>query len=256
MEVYIDDMLVKSLHADQHLDHLHQAFEVPQKYNIKLNPTKCSFGIASGKFLSFMVTQRDIKAKLDQIQFIMNIPSPTWVQDDQRLAGRVAVLSRFISRSSEKCHLFFSTWRKSKYFKWTPAYKQAHHDLKKYLTFPRLLSKLKDEEQLFVYLVVSEGAVSAVLIREEDGRQSPVYYVSKSLLDAETCYTQLEKFALALVTAARKLRPYFQCHPIIVLTYTLKSILHRPKLSRRLTKWTVELSKYDITFQPRTTLKS
>ena len=57
MEVYIDDMLVKSLHVEQHLDHLRQAFEVLQKYNMKLNPTKCSFGIASGKFLGFMVTQ-------------------------------------------------------------------------------------------------------------------------------------------------------------------------------------------------------
>ena len=81
--------------------------------------------------------------------------------------------------------------------------------------------------------------------------------MSKSLLDAETRYTQLEKLALALVTAARKLRPYFQCHPITVYTtYPLKSILHKPELSGRLTKWTVELSEYDITFQPRTALKS
>ena len=57
MEVYIDDMLVKSLHADQHLDHLRQAFKVLQKYSMKLNPTKCSFGVASDKFLGYMVTQ-------------------------------------------------------------------------------------------------------------------------------------------------------------------------------------------------------
>ncbi|KAL5569097.1 hypothetical protein UlMin_025672 [Ulmus minor] len=81
--------------------------------------------------------------------------------------------------------------------------------------------------------------------------------MSKSLLDAETRYTQLEKLALALVTAARKLWPYFQCHPITVFTtYPLKSILHKLELSGRLTKWTVELSEYDITFQPRTALKS
>ncbi|KAL5565099.1 hypothetical protein UlMin_028263 [Ulmus minor] len=118
---------------------------------------------------------------------------------------------------------------------------QALHDLKRYLTSPPLLSKPKDGEQLYIYLAVSEGAVSAVLVREEEGKQFPVYYMSKSLLDAETRYTQLEKLALALVTAARKLRPYFQCHPIT--------------LSGRLTKWTVELSEYDITFQPRTALK-
>ncbi|KAL5574300.1 hypothetical protein UlMin_023897 [Ulmus minor] len=119
----------------------------------------------------------------------------------------------------------------------TPACEQALQDLKRYLTSPPLLSKPKDGEQLYIYLAVSEGAVSAVLVREEEGKQFPVYYVSKSLLDAETRYTQLEKLALALVTVARKLRPYFQCHPITVLTtYPLKSILHKPELSGRLTK--------------------
>ena len=79
--------------------------------------------------------------------------------------------------------------RKSKDFEWTPAYKQALQDLKKYLTSPPLLSKPKDREQLYIYLAVSKGAVSIVLIREEESKQFPVYYVSKSLLDAETRYT-------------------------------------------------------------------
>ena len=96
-----------------------------------------------------------------------------------------------------------------------------------------------------------------MLVLEEESKQFPVYYVSKSLLDAETRYTQPEKLALALVTAARKLRPYFQCHSITVLTtYPLKSILHKLELFGRLTKWSVELSEYDITFQLCTALKS
>ena len=110
---------------------------------------------------------------------------------------------------------------------------------------------------MFIYLSISKGAVNVVLVQEEEGKQFPIYYVSKSLLDAETRYTQLEKLALVLVIAARKLWPYFQCHPITVLTtYPLKSILHKPELSSWLTKWTAELSEYDITFQPCTALKS
>ena len=111
----------------------------------------------------------------------------------------MAALSRFISRSSEKCHLFFSTLCNSKDFAWTPTCEQALQDLKRYLTSPPLLSKPKDGEQLFIYLAVSEGAVSTVLVREDEGKQFSIYYVSKSLLDAETCYTQLEKLALTLV---------------------------------------------------------
>ncbi|KAL5580705.1 hypothetical protein UlMin_013147 [Ulmus minor] len=99
--------------------------------------------------------------------------------------------------------------------------------------------------------------MSTVLIREEEGKQSPVYYVSKALLDAETQYSQLEKLALALIIAARKLRPYFQCHPITVLTsFPLKNILHKLELSGRLTKWAVELSEHHIDYQPRTGIKS
>ena len=81
--------------------------------------------------------------------------------------------------------------------------------------------------------------------------------MSKSLLDAETRYSQLEKLALALITAARKLRLYFQSHPITVLTsFPLKNILHKPELSGRLTKWAVELREHHIDFLPRTAIKS
>ena len=81
IEVCIDNILDKSLHAEQYLDHLRQAFKVLQKYNMKLNPSKCLFGVAAGKFLGYMVTQRGIEANLDQIRSVMNIPSPTCVRD-------------------------------------------------------------------------------------------------------------------------------------------------------------------------------
>ena len=180
---------------------------------------------------------------------MMDIPSPTYIKDIQRLAGRVGTLNQFISKLSERCHLFFTTLRKSKDFEWTPACEEALQELKRYLTSPPLFSKPKDGEPLSIYLPVSDTAVSSVLVRGEDGKQLPVYYVSKSLLDAETRYSQLEKLALALVSAARKLWPYFQCHPIVVITtYPLKDILQKPELSGRLTKWAVELSEYDISY--------
>ncbi|KAK0585626.1 hypothetical protein LWI29_031559 [Acer saccharum] len=146
---------------------------------------------------------------------------------------------------------------KNKAFEWNDDCEKALQELKNYLKSPPLLSKPKDNETLFIYLAVSDTAVSAVLVREEGSSQHPVYYVSKTLLDAETRYSRLEKLALALVMAARKLRPYFQCHSIKVLTaYPLKNILHKPELSGRLTKWAVELSEYDISFHPRSAMKS
>ena len=94
-------------------------------------------------------------------------------------------------------------------FEWTPICEEALQQLKKYLTSPPLLSKPKDREQLLIYLTVSETVVSVILIWEEEDIQLLVYYVSKSLLDAKTRYSQLEKFSLAMVITARKLRLYF-----------------------------------------------
>ncbi|XP_060972375.1 uncharacterized protein LOC133038292 [Cannabis sativa] len=176
---------------------------------------------------------------------------------DDMLVKSLAALSRFISKSSDRCHLFFSTLKKTKDFVWAEECEEALRQLKSYLSSPPLLAKPKDGETLFMYLAVSVAAVSAALVRGDEGKQQPIYYVSKTLLDAETRYTKLEKLALALVTAGCKLRPYFQCHPIVVLTqYPLRSILHKPELCGRMTKWAVELSEYDITYQPRTTIKS
>ena len=123
--------------------------------------------------------------------------------------------------------------------------------MKRYLTSPSLLSKLNDGETLYIYLAISKTTVSAVLIREEEGKKLSVYYVNRALLDAKTRYTELEKLVLAFVMAARKLRLYFQCHLIVVLTtFPLKAILHKPELSEKLAKWAVELSEFNITFQP------
>ncbi|XP_075098662.1 uncharacterized protein LOC142175646 [Nicotiana tabacum] len=228
------------------------------KFNMKLNPQKCAFGVSSGKFLGFLVSNRDIELNPAQIKAIEEISDIlTSKKEVQRLTGRITALGRFISKSLEKCFKFFSALKKQNQFEWSEECQQALKNLKVYLSNPPLLAKPKDGEKLFVYLAVSEVAVSAVLVREDQGKQSPIYYVSKSLLDAETRYPHLEKLALALTMASRKLRPYFQCHPISMITaYPLRNILHKQDLSGRLAKWAIELSEYDITYQPRIAIKS
>lgn len=113
-------------------------------------------------------------------------------------------------------------------------------------------------EVLYLYLATSQYAVSAVLIREDDeGVQRPVYYVSKMLQRAELRYTMTEKIVLALVNAARRLRQYFQAHPIVVLTnQPVKQVLLKPEASGRLMKWAVELGKHDISYKSKTVIKA
>ncbi|XP_070016951.1 uncharacterized protein [Nicotiana sylvestris] len=258
VEVYIDDMLVKTQHSRDHISHVSDTFQILRKFNMKLNSEKCAFGIASGKFLGFLVSNRGIKVNLAQIKAIEEIPDMlSSKRKVQRLTGRIAALGRFISKSSEKCFKFFSALKKQDHFEWNEECQHALKNLKTYLSNPTLLVKPKVRERLLSYLAVSEVAISVVLVREDQGKQYPIYYVSKSLLDAETRYPQLEKLALALIMASRKLRPYFQCHPIVVVTtYPLRNILYKHELSCRLAKWAIELSEYDITYKPRTAIKS
>ena len=106
-----------------------------------------------------------------------------------------------------------------------------------YLGKVPVLSKPLQGETLVLYLAVSEAAVSAVLIILEDNVELPVFYISRALLDLETRYPDTKKIALALIVAARKLRPYFQAHAILVYTKaSLRQILQNPECTGRLSK--------------------
>ena len=118
------------------------------------------------------------------------------------------------------------------------------------------MSPSQPGEELFLYLAVSPVAVSAALIREEDGVQKPVYYASRALRGAEERYPPMEKLAFALVTVARKLKPYFQTTTVNVMTdKPLRRALSNPEATGRLTLWAIELSEFDIKYRPRTAIK-
>ncbi|GAV72988.1 RVT_1 domain-containing protein/NMT domain-containing protein/NMT_C domain-containing protein/Lycopene_cycl domain-containing protein, partial [Cephalotus follicularis] len=257
MEVYVDDMLVKTPGGNPHIKDLGETFEVLRRYQMKLNPSKCTFGVSSGKFLGFMVSDRGIEANPEKISAVQELRPPQTIRDVQMLSGRIAALSRFVSKSAERCLPFFRVLRDPKGFSWSEECQAAFDKLKKYLASPPLISKPKDGENLYLYLAAAPGAVSAVLVREEEQVQRPVYYVSKALNDAEGRYPEVERFAYALIIAARKLRPYFQAHPIKVLTdQPLRQVLARPDTSGRLVKWSVELGEYDVKFEARSAVKS
>ncbi|KAG7564205.1 Ribonuclease H domain [Arabidopsis suecica] len=257
MEVYIDDMLVKSLKKEDHIKHLEKCFEILNQYQMKLNPAKCTFGVPSGEFLGYIVTKRGIEANPNQINAFLNMPSPKNFKKVQRLTGRIAALNRFISRSTDKSLPFYQILKGNKGFLWDEKCEEAFGQLKAYLATPPVLSKPEVDEKLYLYVSVSKHAVSGVLVREDRGEQKPIYYISKSMTDPETRYTMMEKLALAVVTSARKLRPYFQSHPVEVLTnQPLRTILHSPNQSGRLAKWAVELSEYDIEYKSRVSMKA
>ncbi|KAL0412128.1 UNVERIFIED_CONTAM: hypothetical protein Slati_3802500 [Sesamum latifolium] len=180
MEVFVDDMLVKSKEARNHVEDLEETFVVLRKYRLKLNPGKCAFGVSGGRFLGFMVTQRGIEANPAKIKAVLDMRPPTNINEVQRLTGRIAALNRFISKSAEKSLPLLKTLRNVKNFEWTEECKQAFEELEAYLARLPLLVKRSPGDTFYLYISSTSQTVSSVLVREKEGTQTPIYYVSKS----------------------------------------------------------------------------
>ena len=253
MEVYIDDMLVKSKQRPNHAVHLQQTFDLLREYGMKMNPLKCAFEVSAGQFLSFRVTQRGIEANPAQLKAILQSPAPISKKGIQQLTVRLAALGIFISRFTDCLKPFFTTLRGANRAKWNEECGRAFVEIKQYLTEPPILMSPEAGDTLYLYLAASDIAVSVALFKEcGDAKLRPVFFVSKSLTDAETRYSHLERAALALRTAAQKLCSYFQAHPVVVLTdLPLWGTIHEPDLFGRIARWVIELSEYGIQYKPR-----
>ena len=119
IEVYVDDMVVKSKVVSEHVGDLTNIFEILRKHKLRLNASKCSFGVGSGKFLDYMVTHRGIEVNPDQIKAINSLQPPRNPKEVQKLIGMTAALNRFISKSVDRCRPFFLLLHKWKGFEWT-----------------------------------------------------------------------------------------------------------------------------------------
>ncbi|XP_016165249.1 uncharacterized protein LOC107607864 [Arachis ipaensis] len=234
IEVYVDDMVAKTKADHSHIDDLTEIFGQIRAYNMRLNPEKCAFGIRGGKFLGFILTSRGIEANPEKCQAILDMNSPTTIKEVQRLTGRLAALSRFLPCLASKSSNFFQCLRKNTTFQWDENCEAAFTSLKEILSKPPVLQKPKIGEPLYLYLSITNMAISSVLVAENQKIQQPVYFVRKSLQNAELRYPRLEKLAYALVFSARRLRPYFQSHTINVrTTQPLRQILAKPELAGR-----------------------
>uniref|UniRef100_A0A2N9HIX8 Uncharacterized protein n=1 Tax=Fagus sylvatica TaxID=28930 RepID=A0A2N9HIX8_FAGSY len=256
VEAYIDDMLIKSKKKTSHVEDLREVLEILRATKLRLNATKCLFGVSSGKFLGHMISYNGVEANPDQISALLSLQPPKDAKQVQRLTGMVAALGRFISRSADRCRPFFQLLGKRREFLWDQDCSAAFEGIKAYLSSPPCLSIPYSGEPLFLYLAVSEHAVSAVLIRETNEGQRPVFFVSKTMDETESRYLPLEKAALALIQAAKKLPHYFQASTVTVLTdLPLKMLMHSSDFSGRITRWGVHLGSLGVEYKPRTSIK-
>ncbi|GJW05103.1 reverse transcriptase domain-containing protein [Tanacetum coccineum] len=224
LEVYVDDLVIKSRTEEEIIRDITETFKTLRQINMKLNPKK-----------------RRPQLAISEIN------------------GKLASLNRFLSKSAEKSLPFFKTLKnctKKSDFQWTPEAEEAFKQMKKLIAELPTLTAPREREELIIYLAAAKEAISAVLMTDREGRQIPVYFVSRTLRGPEVNYTPMEKLVLALLSASKRLKRYFQAHTVVVITsQPIKQLLSSSEISGRMLKWKFELEGYDIQYRPRTAIK-
>ncbi|GAU37149.1 hypothetical protein TSUD_293060 [Trifolium subterraneum] len=191
LEVYMDDMIVKSEEEIDHTIHLKRVFDQARKFNMRFNPEKCTFGVKAGKFLGFYLTERGIEANPDKCRAFFDYPTPKSKKSIQTLNGMLTSMARFVAKSAQHALPLFKLLRKETTFEWTEECEGALQHLKRALSEPPVLTRPVENEKLYLYLAVASEAISTVLIRENEQGQKPVYFVSRALQGLELRYLQI-----------------------------------------------------------------
>ncbi|GKC36898.1 reverse transcriptase domain-containing protein, partial [Tanacetum coccineum] len=234
LEVYVDDLI-----------------------NMKLNPKKCTFGMQEGMFLGYKVSPNGLRACPDKADAVLSLPSPRCIKDVEKLNGKLASLNRFLSKSAEKSLSFFKTLKNAQKERFSMDTRSRRGlQAKKLIAELPTLTAPREHEELIIYLAAAKEAISAVLMTDREGRQMPVYFVSRTLRGPEVNYTPMEKLVLALLSASKRLKRYFEAHTVVVITnQPIKQLLSSSEISGRMLKWKFELEGYDIQYRPRTAIK-
>jgi ribonuclease HI len=263
VEAYVDDIIVKTRKASDLLSDLEVTFKCLKAKSVKLNPEKCVFGVPRGMLLGFIVSERGIEANPEKITAITNMGPIKDLKGVQRVMGCLAALCRFISRLSKKGLALYCFLRKAERFTWTPEAEEALGNLKALLTNAPILVPPAAGENLLIYIATTTQVVSAAVVveRQEEGHalliQRLVYFISEVLSKTKIRYPQNQKLLYAVILTRRKLRHYFESHPVtVVSSFPLGEIIQCREASGRIAKWAVELMGETLSFAPRKAIKS
>jgi len=170
MQIYIDDIVVKSYAKKDHLDHLQKSFERMRKYGLKMNPLKCAFGVRAGDFLHFVVHKKGIEINQNKTKAILETKPPSTKKELQSLLGKINFLKRFISNLSGRIEVFSPVLRlkKEDVFKSEPEHQKAFDDIKAYLMNPPILLPPLRDKVMKLYIAASDNTIGSILTQEDD----------------------------------------------------------------------------------------
>ena len=241
MEVYIDDIVIKSATHKSHLADLRLAFERMRRYGLKMNPLKCAFGVSAGKFLGFIIHDKGIEVDPKRIEKIKKVKAPTCKKDLQKFLGKVNYLRRFIANLFGKIIPFtpILKLKDESEFNWGAKQQEAFKKIKEYLSTPPVLRAPRRGVPFKLYIAAEAKIIDVVLTQEDEGKEYVISYLGRRLLDPETRYAHIEKICSSLYYACAKIRHYLLSSIYVIACQddVIKHMLYRPILSGRIGKW-------------------
>ncbi|XP_049359184.1 uncharacterized protein LOC125823856 [Solanum verrucosum] len=251
VECYVDDLMVKLKKRGDHLKDLRMVFELLRRYQLRMNPLKCAFGVTSGKFLGFIVRHRGIEIDQDKVDAISKMPEPRNIHELKSLQGKFAYLRRFISNLAGRCQPFGHLMKKSAPFNWDQTCSDAFKSIKSYLVKPPILAAPIPGKPLILYIAAQERSVGALLAQENsEGKENALYYLSRTMTPNELIYSPIEMLCLALVFSIQKMKHYFQAHVVRLISRAnpIKFVMSKPVLSDRLARWYLQFQQFEIVY--------
>ena len=237
MEIYIDDILVKSKKVAEDVNHLRKSFEMMRLHQLKLNPLQCAFRVQAGNFVGFLVHQTGVEVDQNKARAIISAKAPQNKKELHKLLGQVNYLRNFISNMVGKTKVFSDLIKPKEVeeFKWEKQHQIAFDGIKGYLCKPTVLMPPLKGRPLKLYLSTAKESIGFLLTQNNaEGHEQVVYYLSRILNSTKTRYTPIEKLCLALYFAYMKLRHYMIKFQVYVVSQTnlMKYILSRPLITR------------------------
>ena len=246
---YLDDIVLYSASIEAHLDHLEIVFNRLRQHKLKLKLKKCHFFQIETKYLGFQISPAGISPDPAKVQGIQDIPVPKSATDVRALIGTCGYYRRFVPDFAKVSKPLIALTKKYAQFNWTGECQQAFECLKKRLADAPLLGYPELNRPYHLYADASDKCVDALLAQvREDGTEYPIYFLSHKLNPTQAKYATIERECYSVFYALQKLDVYLRGAKVKVFTdhKPLTSLLTAPMKNKRLERWSLAISEYDI----------
>lgn len=249
---YIDDVIVTASSAQEMRDRLIRLFEVLQRYNVKVNISKCVFCVTKVKYLGHEVSMEGIFPSKDKMSEILQLKHPSDVKELQSFLGLVNYFQKFIPHLSQKLSPILELLKSGVQFRWADRQQEAFLRIKDEFRAEKMLAHFDSRKEPVICCDASDKGISAVLCHEVEGTLSPVMFKSRTLTPAEKNYPILHRELLAVVFGFEKFYKYVlgKCTRLLTdhkpLLPILKSGLNLATVTTRVQRYLLRLNPYDF----------